>query len=152
MYRLLLVAISMNISNSTASTIASVTYNGTGLTFVGGASSNNQRRVELRCLINSPAGTNSIAIDCLDGFFHDAYQTSLATSRLLAPNGGAAAVWASSGLTEPESQFVMDKNLVQYLFTTPTITIGEATKRSKSGVADVDVSRCGCQMYMEPVR
>jgi hypothetical protein len=26
------------------------------------------------------------------------------------------AVWASSGLTEPESQFVMDKNLVQYLF------------------------------------
>ncbi len=82
-----------------------------------------------------------IAMDCLNGFFHDVYQTSLAESLLLAPNGGASAVWASSGLTEPESQFVMDKNLVQYLFTNPTITIGEATTQAKTGVADVDVRR-----------
>ena len=48
-----------------------------------------------------------VTMDCLNGFFHDVYQTSMAESLLLAPNGGAAAVWASSGLTEPESQFVM---------------------------------------------
>lgn len=82
-----------------------------------------------------------VTMDCLNGFFHDVYQTSLAESFLLAPNGGAAAVWASSGLTEPESQFVMDKNLVQYLFANSSITIGEATTQAKSGVNDVDVRR-----------
>jgi hypothetical protein len=80
-------------------------------------------------------------MDCLNGFFHDVYQTSMAESLLLAPNGGAAAVWASSGLTEPESQFVMDENLVQYLFANSSITIGEATTQAKSGVTDVDVRR-----------
>jgi hypothetical protein len=35
----------------------------------------------------------------------------------------------------------MDKNLVQYLFANPSITIGEATTKAKSGVADMDVKR-----------
>ena len=35
-----------------------------------------------------------VTMDCLNGFFHDVYQTSMAESLLLAPNGGAAAVWA----------------------------------------------------------
>ncbi len=82
-----------------------------------------------------------IAMDCLNGFFHDVYQVSLAKSLMLATSGGAAAVWASSGLTEPEPQFVMDESLMQYLFANPSATIGEATTQSKSGVSDVDVRR-----------
>jgi len=35
----------------------------------------------------------------------------------------------------------MDKNVVQYLFANPSVTIGEATTQAKSGVNDVDVRR-----------
>jgi hypothetical protein len=35
----------------------------------------------------------------------------------------------------------MDKNLMQYLFANPAVTIGEATTQAKSGVADVAVKR-----------
>jgi hypothetical protein len=82
-----------------------------------------------------------VSMECLNGFFHDVYQTSLAESLMLAPQGGAVAVWASSGLTDPEPQFVMDKMLVQYLFAKPATTLGEATTRAKTGVDNVDVRR-----------
>jgi uncharacterized repeat protein (TIGR01451 family) len=82
-----------------------------------------------------------VSMECLNGFFHDVYQTSLAESFLMAPNGGAVAVWASSGLTEPEPQFVMDKLLMQYLFANSSTTIGEATTMAKQGVDDIDVRR-----------
>ena len=35
-------------------------------------------------------------MNCLNGFFHDLYTTSLAESLITAPQGGAVAVWASS--------------------------------------------------------
>jgi uncharacterized repeat protein (TIGR01451 family) len=82
-----------------------------------------------------------VSMECLNGFFHDVYQTSMAESFLLAANGGAAAVWASSGLTEPEPQFVMDELLMQYLFSTEPATIGEATNAAKAGASDIDVRR-----------
>ncbi|HUN88098.1 MAG TPA: C25 family cysteine peptidase [Terriglobales bacterium] len=82
-----------------------------------------------------------INMACLNGLFHDVYETSLATSLLMAPNGGAIAVWASSGLTDPEPQLGMDETLMQYLFSTPSQTIGEATRHAKQGTTDVDVQR-----------
>src|SRR4051794_18553580 len=61
--RLLLVGISMNVSNDTGSTVASVTYNGTALTFVAGrTNANNSRRVEFWRLVNPPTGANSVNI------------------------------------------------------------------------------------------
>jgi hypothetical protein len=78
---------------------------------------------------------------CLNGMFHDVYQTSIAEQLLLNANGGAVAVWASSGLTDPEPQFGMDEALMQYLFANPAQTIGEAMKNAKQGVADADVRR-----------
>ena len=82
-----------------------------------------------------------IGMDCLNGFFHDVYQTSLAETLLLNPQGGAVAVWASSGLTDPEPQFGMDGALMQYLFANPAQTIGDATRSAKQGVTDADVRR-----------
>jgi hypothetical protein len=82
-----------------------------------------------------------VDMDCLNGLFHDVYETSLATSLMLAPQGGAMAVWASSGVTDSDPQFGMDKALMQYLFATPAQTIGEATRNAKQGVADIDVRR-----------
>ena len=73
-----------------------------------------------------------LIMDCLNGFFHDVYTESLAESLLLAKNGGAVAVWASSGLTEPEPQAEMDQNLVKLLFTVPSLTLGDAIREAKS--------------------
>ena len=41
-----------------------------------------------------------LIMNCLNGFFQDVYTESLAESLLLAKNGGAVAVWASSGLNQ----------------------------------------------------
>jgi hypothetical protein len=82
-----------------------------------------------------------VTMDCFNGLFQDVYQTSLAESLLLAPNGGAIAVWGSSALTDSTPQFGMDEAVMQYLFANPAQTIGEATRNAKQGVTDPDVRR-----------
>ncbi len=82
-----------------------------------------------------------VIMNCLNGFFHDVYTRSLAESLMLARNGGAVAVWASSGLTVPDPQFQMDKTLMQTLFAPPSITLGDAVLFAKSGIGDQDVRR-----------
>ena len=80
-----------------------------------------------------------VAMNCLNGFFHDVYTQSLAEALMLAPNGGAVSVWASSGLTDPGPQFQMDQQLVKTLFSEPSTTLGDAVLSAKSEIADSDV-------------
>jgi hypothetical protein len=80
-------------------------------------------------------------MDCLNGFFHDVYSTSLAESLLLAPNGGAVAVWASSGFTNQPPQASMNQALLSILKSNPSTPLGVAILQSKSGVTDNDVRR-----------
>ncbi len=54
-------------------------------------------------LTGAPAVPVILALNCLNGLFVDVYADSLA-ERLQKQSGGAAAIWASSGLTEPEGQ------------------------------------------------
>jgi hypothetical protein len=82
-----------------------------------------------------------LLMDCLNGFFHDVYTTSLAESLLLAPNGGAVAVWASSGFTDQPPQASMNQALLQILKTNPSMPIAAAIVQAKNGVADNDVRR-----------
>jgi len=82
-----------------------------------------------------------VAMNCLNGFFQDVYTQSLAEALLLAPNGGAVAVWASSGLTAPDPQFQMDQTLVKTLFAQPSIALGDAVLFAKSGIADMDTRK-----------
>jgi uncharacterized repeat protein (TIGR01451 family) len=82
-----------------------------------------------------------VIMNCLNGFFHDVYTESLAESLMLARNGGAVAVWASSGLTVPDPQFQMDQVLMQTLFAQPSIRLGDAVLFAKSGIGDQDVRR-----------
>ncbi|HKW17018.1 MAG TPA: C25 family cysteine peptidase [Terriglobales bacterium] len=82
-----------------------------------------------------------VIMNCLNGFFHDVYTEGLATALMLAQNGGAVAVWASSGLTAPDPQFQMNQALVQTLFSQPSLTLGDAVLSAKSGVADEDVRK-----------
>ena len=82
-----------------------------------------------------------LVMDCLNGFFHDVYTQSLAEALLLSKNGGAVAVWASSGLTQPGPQVQMDRNVVRLLFSKPSLTLGEAVRNAKSTTTDSDVRR-----------
>jgi hypothetical protein len=78
---------------------------------------------------------------CLNGFFQDLYADSLSESLLKAKNGGAIAVWASSGLTDPGDQLVINKEIVRLLFNGESLTLGQAVARAKRVVNDGDVRR-----------
>jgi hypothetical protein len=71
-----------------------------------------------------------VIMTCLNGAFDDPGLDSVSESLLKAQNGGAAAVWASSGITEPGGQVVMNKNLYQLLFAN--------TKRASGGIHTAD--------------
>ncbi|MGH9715328.1 MAG: C25 family cysteine peptidase [Candidatus Acidiferrales bacterium] len=82
-----------------------------------------------------------LLMDCLNGFFHDVYATSLSTSLMLAPNGGAVAVWASSGFTDAPPQATMDQAFLSAWAANPQLPIGSAILAAKSGITDQDVRR-----------
>jgi peptidase C25-like protein len=82
------------------------------------------------------------AMTCLNGFFHDLYIRSLAESLLRAPEGGAAAVLASSGLCFPDGQVEMTSALLDSLWgDSPPSTLGEACREAKAKVHDLDTRR-----------
>jgi hypothetical protein len=81
------------------------------------------------------------SMTCWTGWFADPYGETLGEALLKAPQGGAMAVWASSGLTEPAGQQTMDTELMRLLFAARKPTIGEATARAKAVVGDLDVRR-----------
>jgi hypothetical protein len=82
-----------------------------------------------------------VALNCLNGYFHDVYTLSLAEALLKAPNGGAVAVWASSTLTEPDQQALMGHQLFSALFSVPNLTLGQAVARAKFAASDPDVRK-----------
>jgi uncharacterized repeat protein (TIGR01451 family) len=82
-----------------------------------------------------------ILMDCLNGFFQDVYSTSLAESLIFAPNGGAVAVWASSGFTEEPPQATMNQALLTALRQNPQMPLGQAILLAKQGITDQDVRR-----------
>ena len=82
-----------------------------------------------------------LIMDCLNGFFQDVYTVSLAQSLLLSQNGGAVAVWASSGFTDAGPQANMDISLTSLLASNPKLALGKAILAAKSAVTDTDVRR-----------
>jgi hypothetical protein len=82
-----------------------------------------------------------IAMTCLNGLFDDLWTESLAEALLKAPGGGAAAVWASSGLTEPSAQSPMNEELFRRLFGGAPLRLGDAMVAAKASTADNDVRR-----------
>jgi Peptidase family C25. len=86
------------------------------------------------------------AITCLNGYFQDPALDSLAESLVKAERGGAAAVWASSGMCDADSQLFMNLELFRLIFSGDNsngeaLTLGKAVLRAKSVVSDMDVRR-----------
>ena len=86
-----------------------------------------------------------VMMTCLNGYFQDPGLDSLAES-LMKSRGGAIAVWASSGMTDPDGQAAIDRQVFDLIFRSSgikgqTLTLGEAMLRAKSGARDIDVRR-----------
>ena len=75
-------------------------------------------------------------MDCLNGFFQDVYEEPLGVTLMLAPNGGAVAVLASSGLNQAAPQIILDKYAVQAALGAPHMALGYAILKAKSGITD----------------
>ena len=81
-----------------------------------------------------------VAMNCLNGMFHDFFQDALGEALLRNGNGGAVGVWASSAPTAPQVQTAMNAELFRQIFTTPQ-PIGDAIRKAKAAVTDKDVQR-----------
>jgi hypothetical protein len=84
------------------------------------------------------------AITCLNGYFQDPVLDSLAESLMKAEGGGAAAVWASSGMCDSGPQAIMDQEMFRAIFAGGgsgggALTLGEAVRRAKNSIQDSDV-------------
>jgi hypothetical protein len=80
-----------------------------------------------------------LAMTCLNGYFHDVAQESLAEALLRNEDGGAAAVWALSTLTETSGQIPANDAILAALGTGRTL--GEATIAAQRATSDADVRR-----------
>jgi uncharacterized repeat protein (TIGR01451 family) len=80
-----------------------------------------------------------LIMNCLNGFFQDVYEQPLAVTLMLAPNGGAVAVLASSGLNQPAPQTTLNKLIVQSAFNPPNPALGDAILKAKAAITDLGV-------------
>lgn len=99
------------------------------------------RTADVSSLNNKQTLSLFIMMTCLNGFAQDVYTESLAEALLRAEGGGAAAVWASSGLTAPDQQAAMNQQLVRALFSDQTATIGDAIIKAKGAAQHMDTRR-----------
>jgi len=92
----------------------------------------------------SLGNTNRLSVftmmTCFNGFFQDAQNDSLSEA-LLKSQGGAVAVWASTTLTDPAGQNVIDQEFYRQLFGAQPATLGDAARSAKVTTTDADVRR-----------
>ncbi len=82
-----------------------------------------------------------VVMDCLNGYFHDPNLLSLSEAFMKAPQGGAVAAFASSGLTLPDGQHHMSQQFYTLLYGAQPIALGDAIKIAKAATTDIDVRR-----------
>jgi len=97
-------------------------------------------------LANSERPTVFVMMTCLNGYFQDPLLDGLAESLMKVEGGGAVAVWASSGMTLPMEQWLMNQQLYRLLFGRSSIgaapmMLGDAVVRAKASIGDQDVRR-----------
>ncbi|HJQ25642.1 MAG TPA: C25 family cysteine peptidase [Blastocatellia bacterium] len=79
-----------------------------------------------------------VMMTCLNGYFHDPGTESLAEGLMKVEHGGAIAVWASSGTTEPSSQAAMNQEFYRQLFGDAGLRLGEAIIKAKTAASNRD--------------
>jgi hypothetical protein len=82
-----------------------------------------------------------VVMDCLNGLFQDPSLSGLAEVLMGAPNGGSVAAFASSGLTIPDGQHAMARQLYILIYGSESIALGDAVRIAKGATTDIDVRR-----------
>jgi hypothetical protein len=98
---------------------------------------------DARALTNPDRLPVFVMMTCLNGYFIEAAGHSLSEA-LMTSERGAVAVWASTGLTLPQDQTLMNQALYVAIFSGNGLkqpTIGETMRRAKLAVSDADVRR-----------
>jgi hypothetical protein len=96
---------------------------------------------DAKSLTNAQSLELFVMMNCLNAYFVDPAIDSLAERLLRADRGGACAVWASSGQSEPIEQTALNQEFYRQLFGSTPTTVGEAAARAKSAVANPDIRR-----------
>ena len=97
--------------------------------------------------VTGMSGTNGLplflSITCLNGYFLDPALDALAESLLKKQAGGAAAVWASSGMCGADEQLAMSLEMFRLMFNrgsnSAPLTLGEAVLKAKAATTETDV-------------
>lgn len=92
-------------------------------------------------LTNEERLTVFVMMTCLNGYFDDPAIESLAERLVKMEGGGAVAAWASSGMTRPDEQSEMNKQLYRLLLSSGRERIGEAVRGAKAATKDQDARR-----------
>jgi hypothetical protein len=82
-----------------------------------------------------------ITMTCLNGYFQDNALESLSESLMKAERGGAIAVWASSAMTEPDKQAIINREAFRLIFSSSNgrgARLGEITTRAKAAINDAE--------------
>lgn len=92
-------------------------------------------------LTNSDRLPFVVAMNCLNGYYHDLFTESLAEALMKNPNGGAIGVWASSALSGTAGQIDVNLAFNREAFGSTPATIGDAILRAKQATPNLDVRR-----------
>lgn len=96
---------------------------------------------DARALSNTNRLTLFVMMSCLNGYFTNPQTESLSEALMRNPQGGAIAVWASSGTTLPDSQNELHREFVQRLYIEPNRTLGEIMNAAKRATTNQSVRR-----------
>jgi hypothetical protein len=95
---------------------------------------------------DAPSLTNSnrlsvfVMMTCLNGYFQNAYVDSLSEA-LMRTQGGAVAVWASTGMTGTGGQAEINEEFYRQVFAGSPPRLGDAVRAASQATSDPDVRR-----------
>ncbi|MFL6210404.1 MAG: C25 family cysteine peptidase [Pyrinomonadaceae bacterium] len=100
------------------------------------------RTADATALTNGNRLSLFVMMTCLNGYFQGTALDSLSEAMLKAQQGGAVAVWASSGMTVPVEQQTVNQELYRQLFILgQPPTLGDAVRQAKQLTQDPDIRR-----------
>lgn len=121
-----------------------VNYTGHGTTGSWGGSNPFFSVNSVPLLTNANNQSIFTMLTCLNGYFHNLRNESLAEVLTKAPNGGAVAAWSSTGLTTPNIQEIMGKRFYNQIGIGSITRMGDLIKDAKTALnqqgADVRLS------------
>jgi uncharacterized repeat protein (TIGR01451 family) len=82
-----------------------------------------------------------VAMNCLNGYFHDLFSESISEALMNNANGGAIGVWASSALSGTAGQLDVNLMFNRSVFGATPMTVGDAAILAKQATANGDVRR-----------